>query len=92
MYVPSVCVFNPFMSGNVSSLVRSCPIRSYIVACQICFISAFSTCFSPNNVQNMNRITCLIHSVLVGSPGPPNLADSVTFPVGIATPAALLAP
>ena len=47
---------------------------------------------SPNDVQNMNRITCLIHSVRVGSPGPPNIADSVTFPVGIATPAALVAP
>ena len=40
----------------------------------------------------MNRITCLIHSVRVGSPGPPNIVDFVTFPVGIATPAALVAP
>ena len=54
--------------------------------------SAFRTGLSPNDVQNMNRITCLIHSVRVGSPGPPNVTDSVTFPVGIATPAALVAP
>ena len=40
----------------------------------------------------MNRFTCLIHSVRVGIPGPPNVADSVTLPVGIATPAALVAP
>ena len=54
--------------------------------------STFRTGFSPNDVQNMNRITYLIHSVRVGSPGPPKVADSVTFPVGIATPAALVAP
>ena len=43
-------------------------------------LSAFRTCVSPNDVQNMNRITCSIHSVCVGCPWPPNVADSVTFP------------
>ena len=39
--------FSPYHTGRVS----------------IHWYSAFGTGFRPNYVQNMNRITCLIHSV-----------------------------
>ena len=66
--------------------------RNQLICSFNTYCSAFRTGFSPNDIQNMNRITCLIHSVRGGSPGPPNVADSVTFPVGIVTPAAVVAP
>ena len=43
------------------------------------FHFSFGTCLKSNNVQNMNYIACLIHSVCVYAHGPPNVQFSVTF-------------